>query len=117
MKTVRLILKTMKSGDIHLELDGLLTVVMMLIIFELFCVINCVASIFSWVEVLSICCASNHFVICDLFLLICIQTSCLEARFSRSRFTCSFLSTECIHSLSYSHAVSMLVIFVFFVFQ
>ena len=36
MKTVRLILKSMKSGDIHLGLGGLLTVTMPLIIFEWF---------------------------------------------------------------------------------
>ena len=47
MKTVRLIFKTMKSGDTHLGLGGLLTIIMLLIIFELFCVINCMAPIFS----------------------------------------------------------------------
>ena len=73
MKTVRLILKTMKSGDIHLGLDCLLTVTMPQIIFELFCIMNCMALMLSWGEVVYVnLLRLKPYVFCDLFLLILI---------------------------------------------
>ena len=121
MKTVRLIFKIMKSSDIYLGLDGLLTITMLQIIFELFCIINCMAPIFSLGEVLCmpICCASNH-----LYFVICFRSFAykfpalkpafckllLHVLFCNGMHLCRKLQPSCT-------IVHMLISFVFFMLQ